>query len=165
MQGALYHGKTTPEFFDPDNNFKSIKTRSGHTIKFDDTDGSEMITILDKNNNHIILNTKEESITISAPKKILIESEEIEMKGKNISISASSELTEKGNNVTIGAKKNLKLSGDMAAELVSNQSVDVSGKTSVKVASDVNTEVGGNATLKLKSAGMASLQGALVKIN
>lgn len=165
MQGAVYHSKTAPEYFDADNNLKAIKTRSGHTILLDDKDGNEMITIKDKNNNKIILNTKEESITISAPKKILIKSEEIEMKGKNITISASSELKEKGNNVTIGAKKNLKLSGDMAAELVSNQTVDVSGKTSVKVASDVSTEVGGNATLKLKSSGMASLQGALVKIN
>jgi len=165
MQGAVYHSKATPEFFDKNNNLKAIKTRSGHTILLDDKDGNEMITIKDKNNNKIILNTKEESITISAPKKILIESEEIEMKGKNITISASSELKEKGNNVTIGAKQNLKLSGDMAAELVSNQTVDVSGKTSVKVASDVSTEVGGNATLDLKSSGMTTVKGALVKIN
>lgn len=165
MVGNKYHGKIPPEFADPDNNFKAIKTRSGHILKFDDKDGEESITIIDKNNNQIVLNTKEESITISAPKKILIESEEIEMNGKNISITASEELKENGDNVTIGAKSNLKLSGDMGAEMVSNQKVDISGKTGVAVVSDVTTEVGGNATLKLKSSGIASLQGSLVKIN
>lgn len=163
--GSMYHGKIGPEFSDPDNNFKAIKTRSGHKILFNDKDGEESITIIDKKNNQIILNTKEESITISAPKKLLIESEEIEMKGKNITISASGDLTEKGKNVTIGAKSNLELNGDAGVAMTTNGKVDISGKAGLSAVSDGPAEVGGKAMLKLQTSGIATIQGSLVKIN
>ncbi|MEO1437935.1 MAG: type VI secretion system tip protein VgrG, partial [Bacteroidota bacterium] len=116
MLGAHYHGKKKPQWADPDNNLKAIKTRSGHMILFDDKDGNEMITIVDKKNNHIILNAKDESITISAPKKMVLESTEIEINGKDISITASNKLEEKGKNVTVQAQQKIAMIRDMVAE-------------------------------------------------
>jgi len=66
MMGAHYHGKASPEFHHPDNNLKSIKTRSGHTILLNDEDGKENITIIDKVGNKIFMDTKEKSITLTA---------------------------------------------------------------------------------------------------
>ncbi|MDR3339488.1 MAG: phage baseplate assembly protein V, partial [Candidatus Symbiothrix sp.] len=40
-----------------DNNIKTIITRKKHTLKFDDTDGAESITIIDKNNNMVFIDT------------------------------------------------------------------------------------------------------------
>jgi len=171
---TLYHGKTKPEWADPDNNLKAIKTRSGHTILLDDTDGNEVISISDKSNNLLKFDTKEKTITISSEKKLILESEEIEITasknmkvkaGQNMEVSASQDLKQKGNNVEVGAAQNLKLSGDMGAELVTNMKVEISGKTGASLTSDVSTEVGGTATLDLKSSGITQLKGSLVKIN
>ena len=72
MKGAYYHGNTKPEWSDPDNNLKAIKTRSGHTILLDDKEGEESITILDKSGNTYFMDTKEKSITITAPETMTL---------------------------------------------------------------------------------------------
>ena len=171
---TLYHGKTKPEWADPDNNFKAIKTRSGHAILLDDTDGNEVISISDKSNNLLKFDTKEKTITISSEKKLILESEEIEITasknmklkaGSNMNVSAAKNMKQKANNVEVGAANKLKMSGDMGAELITNMKVEISGKTGASLTSDVSTEVGGNAKLDLKSTGITQLKGSLVKIN
>jgi len=81
--GTTYRGNGAPEFFDPDNNLKSIKTRSGHTILLNDKDGEESITINDKNGNVIHLDTKEKNITISAQETITLAAKDINVLGTN----------------------------------------------------------------------------------
>jgi len=171
---TLYHGKTKPEWADPDNNLKAIKTRSGHTILLDDKDGNEVISISDKSNNLLKFDTKEKTIYISSEKKLVLESEEIEIlssknmkvkAGNNMDISAFKNMNQKANNVEVGAANKLKMSGDMGAELITNMKVEISGKTGASLTSDISTEVGGNAKLDLKSTGITQLKGALVKIN
>lgn len=92
VTGSLFHGKNGAGG-GKGNTLKSIKTRSGHTIAFDDTEGSESITITDKKNNIITLDTASSSITISAPETISIQA-------KNIDISATE-------NISIGAGDNI----------------------------------------------------------
>jgi uncharacterized protein involved in type VI secretion and phage assembly len=58
--GGLWNGSDAmPEDrgADADNNIRLIKSRSGHTIVFDDSDGSEVITVNDKHGNTIELNS------------------------------------------------------------------------------------------------------------
>ena len=71
VMGSMFHGKNGTGG-QAENHIKSIITRSGHTIEFDDADSSLGITIKDKNNNCIHLDTSGKSIMISAPKKISI---------------------------------------------------------------------------------------------
>ncbi|CAG0963666.1 MAG: phage baseplate assembly protein V [Candidatus Methanoperedens sp.] len=113
--GSLWNekGKKPPETnSDGKNNFRFIKSRSGHIIKFDDTDGKEKIEIVDKsNNNSIIIDTSMDMITIksnkdikiSAPNgKISIDANEIEIKSStSAKIEASAEMTIKGATVNI----------------------------------------------------------------
>lgn len=57
--GALWNGQDAmPEErgADADNDLRLIKSRSGHTIVFDDTDGNEVLTINDKHGNTVELN-------------------------------------------------------------------------------------------------------------
>ena len=72
--GALWNGKDKPpEPGDEKNNKRTIKSRSGQTIRLDDTDGQEKIEILDRTgNNSIVISTADNTITISADADIVI---------------------------------------------------------------------------------------------
>jgi len=121
--GALWNGVDTPpkEFTnDGKNNLRLIKSRSGHLIKLDDTDGGEKIEVIDKSGkNSIVIDAKENTITITADKdivlkapqgKISLESKEIELKssaaakveaGSEMTLKASATMTVKGATVNI----------------------------------------------------------------
>ena len=121
--GALWNGvDTMPEEFSNDgkNNTRLIKSRSGHVIKLDDSDGSEKIEILDKSgSNSIVIDTSASSITIKADKditldagkgKILLNAKEVEIvsttgikveSGSEMNLKASATVTLKGATVNI----------------------------------------------------------------
>lgn len=83
VSGSMFHnnnGKGGQE----DNHIKSIITRSGHTVEFDDKkDGNWGITIKDINGNIIHLDTKGSNILISAPKTITLSATDIKLKASN----------------------------------------------------------------------------------
>ncbi|MDR6565800.1 type VI secretion system Vgr family protein [Chitinophaga ginsengisegetis] len=99
VTGCAYNGKAAPGLGDPMNNIKAIKTRSGHMIRLDDTDGDENIIITDKGGNTITMDTRSQNISLSAPEKINITA-------KNIRINAIE-------NVSINAGNNINHSADM----------------------------------------------------
>ena len=73
--GALWNGKDKPpESNDGANNLRTIKSRSGHIIRLDDTADAEKIEIIDKNKNSIIVNTAKNTITVTAEADITIQS-------------------------------------------------------------------------------------------
>lgn len=93
VTGCAYNGKATPGFGDPMNNIKAIKTRSGHMIRLDDTDGGENIIITDKGGNTIMMDTRGQNISLSAPEKINITSKNIDINAtENININAGSNI-------------------------------------------------------------------------
>lgn len=66
--GSLWNGKDAPpqeRGADGGNDIRLIKSRSGHTLLFDDTSGSEKITITDKGGNVVELSS--EGVTIKSP--------------------------------------------------------------------------------------------------
>jgi hypothetical protein len=100
--------------------WRFIRSRSGHIIKLDDTDGSEKIEIIDKTGkNSIVIDSKENTITITTDKdfvleapqgKISLNAKELEMKssaafkmeaGSEMNIKASSTMNVKGATVNI----------------------------------------------------------------
>lgn len=90
--GALWNGVDKPpeKNSEGENNIKLIKTRSGHVIKLDDTDGSEKIEIIDKTEeNKISFDSASNKISIvcagdiellASDGKIIIDATEIEIK-------------------------------------------------------------------------------------
>lgn len=80
--GCAYNGNAKTNYGDQMNNIKVIKTRSGHTIRLDDTNDHENIVISDKGGNTIIMDTHGQNISISAP-------ENIKITARNIGIHAT----------------------------------------------------------------------------
>jgi uncharacterized protein involved in type VI secretion and phage assembly len=120
-----------------DNNVKSIKTRSGHTIEFnDELSGGWGITIKDDCGNKVHLSTKDKTIEITAPETIRLNAKNIDMNAKeNIRMSAGEDMIEStGKNKTesvgethvISAKnQNTYIEKDKHTQVKKNLSVDV----------------------------------------
>jgi phage baseplate assembly protein V len=89
----------------------TIKTRSGHAITLDDTDGSELISIVDKSGkNKITLDAANNKIaiesggdfSIKAQGKLTIEaSDDVSIKGANVTVEASNKLAAKGTQMAL----------------------------------------------------------------
>jgi uncharacterized protein involved in type VI secretion and phage assembly len=120
--GALWNGSDLPPETNEngENNIRVIKSRSGHVIKIDDTDGKEKIEIIDKTEkNMITIDSKDNKIAISSEKdiaiscpngKLTIEAKDIEIKSSSdakiessagMDIKASGTLNVKGATVNI----------------------------------------------------------------
>lgn len=96
--GSLWNGKDSPPLTNDDgkNNFRIIKSRSGHVIRLDDTDGQEKIEIVDKSeNNKIIIDTKEKKISIKSDKDIEISAPNGKVKIEAMDIEAKSSASTK----------------------------------------------------------------------
>jgi len=109
--GALWNGKDkTPESNDDgQNNMRTIKSRSGHIIRLDDTDGSEKIEILDKSGkNSFVISTADNTITVAADADITIESSsgKLSFSGNGIEIKSQAEVK-----IEAGSDMNLEASG------------------------------------------------------
>jgi uncharacterized protein involved in type VI secretion and phage assembly len=75
--GALWNGKDKPPASNDDgkNNIRVFKSRSGHIVRLDDTDGSEKIEILDaEGKQSLVFDTAASTITLTADKDVVIES-------------------------------------------------------------------------------------------
>src|SRR5450759_1020992 len=74
--GGLWNGQDNPPDTNADgkNNKRFIKSRSGHLVRLDDTDGAEKIEIIDKSgNNSITFDTANNTITITSAQDITLD--------------------------------------------------------------------------------------------
>ena len=72
--GALWNGQDVPPETNDDgeNNIRLVKSRSGHKIILDDTNGSEKIEIIDKQEKNLItIDSSSNTITVSTDKDII----------------------------------------------------------------------------------------------
>ena len=114
--GALWNKVDTPPPDDgkpKDNNWRFVKSRSGHILKFDDTKGAERIEIIDKDQRHkIVIDSSGDKIQIlcdsgnveikATAGKIQIEASEAEIKTTgNMTLQAGGQMTIKGSVVNI----------------------------------------------------------------
>ncbi len=154
---AGYNNAASSGFADADNNIKAIKTRSGHVIELDDTDGGEMISIYTKEKKHsITLSTKDDQIRIVSEGDIL-------MQGKNIQLTAeeSLQMESKQQNITM-----------KAAKTIASQAEEITAKGTKKVineAKEIHLNAGQKVALKASTnvdvdAAAIKLQGVLNKL-
>jgi uncharacterized protein involved in type VI secretion and phage assembly len=133
MIGALWNGVDKPPEKNSDgkNNIKMIKTRSGHIIKLDDTDGSEKIEIIDKTEgNKISIDSANNKISIvsagdiellASDGKITIDATEIEIK---------SSITVKTKKIEIKSSDSAKIEASSAVmELTNTGTMNIKGST------------------------------------
>ncbi|HEX3481128.1 MAG TPA: phage baseplate assembly protein V [Kofleriaceae bacterium] len=100
--GALWNGQDSPpESMDGggNNNIRVIKSRAGHKLEFDDTDGSAKITLTTPNGNKLVLDDGATKLTLegSAGAKIEFDS------SGGITITAPSGLTVQTPQMTVNA--------------------------------------------------------------
>ena len=92
--GSLWNGQDVPpaDNADGENNIRVFKSRSGHVIRLDDTDGAEKIEIADSEGKQsLVFDTAANTLTLTAEKDVVIESKDgmIKLTGqKGVEITA-----------------------------------------------------------------------------
>lgn len=118
--GSLWNGKDKPPVTNSDgkNSVRMLKSRSGHTIRLDDTDNDEKIEIraAGKKQNRIVLSTKNNSITITADADITIE-------------STNGKLKLRGQAIEITSQAGIKIEASRQLDLKADQQLNVKGQT------------------------------------
>jgi uncharacterized protein involved in type VI secretion and phage assembly len=94
--GALWDAQDRPPDTNAngENNLRFIKSRSGHLIRLDDTDGAEKIEIIDKSGNHsITIDTANNAISIQSSQDINLEAPQgkITLSAQTIEISSTAD--------------------------------------------------------------------------
>jgi len=113
--GCLWNGKDqAPESnANGENNHRTIKSRSGHVLRFNDQSGGETIEIIDKTgNNKIVIDSAKNSITIEAQSDITIK-------------SATGKLTMQANGI--------EMKSQMGVSVQAAQSIDIKASAMVTV--------------------------------
>lgn len=96
VAGTTRNGSSPSGHGTPTNDLKFVRTRSGHTIELNDAKGGESITIKDKNGNLIQMDTKNKSITITAPENMTLNAQNMKMNiRENLDIKVGKSKTER----------------------------------------------------------------------
>jgi type VI secretion system secreted protein VgrG len=155
VSGSMFH-KNNGEGGNADNHIKTIVTRSGHTLEFnDDKNGDWGITLKDANKNIIHINSKEQTIEITAPKTISLNAENIRLNAKeDINIVADGKL-----DMSIGKEGDLKFD---KLKVDVNNSLDVLSKKYQNESDEISVISNGKMTLNGKNT--TKLKGKKVEI-
>ena len=164
IMGSLFNGKTGKGGGEG-NNTKSITTKSGSTIKLDDSSGS--ILIADKTGKNLITIDGTDSITMLSAKtvtlsngksSIMIEDEKVTISAKEVNIAGESNIvctSGESDSLAIAKGKGVGVKGKDISIQAKNI-VGTSGGNSVTVSSP-STSINGDANV--------TIDGGLVKIN
>lgn len=149
------------------NKGKSITTRSGHTLSFDDSEAGLGITIKDCNGNILHLDAKGKNIDITAPETVNITAKQINLNAQDISLSASnsinvsSEPGEGGGEGTIDIKahKTMSLKTETEGISVDSQNKDISLRAKTELSA-----VSQSASATIQAATDVSIEGADIQV-
>ena len=158
VMGSFYTGVNKPEEWQTDaNNVKAIRTRSGHTIELNDTEGEEKINIYDNDGSIITFDTQEKSLTINA-------TENLKLSAKNIQLVAQE-------NIDIQAQGNLQTATEGDTSILVQGSTTVQSTGTVDVSSDAGIAIEATSSAELKGQSVnvegktkATLKGMQTKV-
>jgi len=170
---AGYNNSAKSGMADADNNLKTIRTRSGHTIELNDTDGEEKINIYDHEGSIITFDTQAKSLYITATENIEFQAKNIKMIAEeNIEIQAQGDInTASEGETTIIAESTLALQSTLDTTINSDSNIAIEA-TSDTTISSTNTIIEGQISVELNGAqtkvtgsALTEVSGAIVKIN
>ena len=148
------------------NNKRTILTKSGHQIVFDDDKGGSWgITIADSNGNTINLSSSQKTIVISSQENIVLQS-------KNITLEAEEKISQKSGkdfDVTVGNNYKMEVEKDSSATIKGNSvdavegdySSNIEGKSNISVGDDFEYKVTGDFAFKVDSDANLKFNGKL----
>ncbi|MHA6534201.1 phage baseplate assembly protein V [Paenibacillus sp. BAC0078] len=142
--GSLWNGKDTPPETNKDgkNNIRTIKSRSGHVLEFDDTGGKEKITLTSSKGHVIQLDDK------SGAEQIRI----ADKSGKNKIV-----IDIKANKLSILSDQDIDISAPKGKLSFSAKNIEMKSSAATKIEASAGMDV--------KASGSMTLKGATVNIN
>jgi uncharacterized protein involved in type VI secretion and phage assembly len=164
--GALWNKKDTP----PEGTGKAveegkvnqrvIRSKSGHVIVLDDTSGEEKITIQDKSSkNSIVINSKDKSMTIKAEGDLIFEA------GGKFTVTSKGDVSfDSKAKTTISSQSEFSVESKQKASFKAGPG-ELSLQPSGSSLKGTQVEVNGSAKTDVKTSGILTVQGSLVKIN
>ena len=149
--GSLYSKKRkSKETPNEKNQFKSIVTKSGISIKFDDED--KILTIETPGGNKLVMNDMEKLVEIE------------DLNGNKWTMKESGISLESPKDIKISAKGKITL--DAIGELGISSKADIISKgLNVSLEAQVGFQAKGNASAELSASGQTTVKGAMVMIN
>jgi uncharacterized protein involved in type VI secretion and phage assembly len=142
-------------------NQRFIRSKSGHLIVLDDTDGKEKITIRDKTEKNLIeIDSKENTLLIQAEKDITIEA------GGKITLKSGADfIVDAGTKADMKSKQDFAVTAGTNGTIKANSNLDMEANVEGTLKANAKLEVSSNGQATLKGGGMAQIQAAMVKIN
>ena len=137
VMGSLFNGTTGSGGFAA-NHKKSLTTRSGSTVTFDDT--AHTILLQTTCANKIFIDELNGTITISS-------AEEVNVNTKNVNINASENM-----NVNVGKNFTMQVGEDSNVAIGGNSSIGVDGNATVQVQENLSTKVVGDVTHRIEGS-------------
>ncbi|QUB80857.1 type VI secretion system Vgr family protein [Prevotella jejuni] len=131
VMGSLFNGTTGKGGFDS-NHKKSLTTRSGSTVTFDDT--AHTILLQTTRANKIFIDELNGTITISS-------AEEVNVNTKNININASENM-----NVNVGKNFTMQVGEQSSVNIGEDSSLSINGSSVLSIMEDAKSSVSGNQT-------------------
>jgi uncharacterized protein involved in type VI secretion and phage assembly len=166
--GAHYNGKNKPDDWKSDKNYKkSIRTKSGHTIEFNDENGKEEIIIYDKDKvNTVTLSSHDKKMMISCKGDLKIDAENIEITARK-----DYKLDVKGK-TSMASMKETEINATSTCKIHSNKDVEIEAMANLKAKANAKAEVTGaqlaakgSAQAEFSAGGQTVIKGAIVQIN
>lgn len=161
--GSLWNGDDAPpESMDGagENNIRSIRSRSGHKIVLDDSDGKESILIVDKTgDNSIFIDSANNAMEVKVKGDLTIKV------GGNVTLQADGKLdVQTKQDVSVKTDMNLKLEASMGGSLKASTSAEIKSDATLKLEGSAQAELKG-AMVSVNGSAMTEVKGGLVKIN
>jgi uncharacterized protein involved in type VI secretion and phage assembly len=144
-----------------------IRSRSGHLIILDDTEGEEQIIIQDKTaKNSVVINSKENTMTINVEKDLTIVAKgqtSIQSTG-NMTLKSDGDISIECNNLNMKAKANAKLEAGANLDLKATGQLNAKGAQTT-VEGDAMTSVKSNSMVQVQSSALVKVQGNPIMLN
>jgi Rhs element Vgr protein len=149
--GSVYSAKLAPPYPpEKTNKIKGLKTKSKLELTFDDTD--KIVTIKTPGGHVVVMDDKEGSIKIT------------DSNNNSLTLGKNGIALDSASDITVKAKGNISITPTGNLELKATANATCEG-VQIDLKAQAALSAQGNGTAELKSSGIVTVQGSLVKIN
>ncbi|MFD2285281.1 type IV secretion protein Rhs [Pedobacter petrophilus] len=140
VMGSVYHSSSVDSSPLIKNHLKSIITRSGHLLEFDDSEGTQGIKLTDMHQNIIYIDTKGNNITITALENMTLNCKNMQINVQenmdtSVGMNKSDSIT-MNHNESVGMIKNLSVGGNFMTNVIGKMVEFIKGNKESQVEQD-----------------------------
>jgi type VI secretion system secreted protein VgrG len=174
VMGSVYHSSSVDSSPLIKNHLKSIITRSGHLVEFDDDPNTQGIKITDIHENIIHIDTKGNNITITALENMTLNCKNMQINvGENMAVQVGKDQsTNVGDNQTISVGKDITTSAGKNFSLTATGDIEESSDNRTEMVSkdflrhaETSNEQASEITVFSQRENMTLQSGKIVEIN